>query len=258
MKSAFNIMVGVCLTGIFLLPGPALALSGGKAIEGLELYRKQEFDKAQKKFIEAKEDKPDDPKLSYNLGNSRYKLGNFGDALQDYARSIEKKSDPALKQKSIYNMGNVYFRQNKLEKSAAAYKKALEMDPNDMDAKFNLEFVREQIQKKKQEEQQKQDQQGDDKKNQESGEDQKDQAKKQDSQDDQNGGKDNQRPSSSNQQEQEQSGHPSSRHAEAVPEGMTEEQAEQRLGSLTEDLKKFQRKQALSMEFLFNYQGNDW
>ena len=39
---------------------------------------------------------------------------------------------------------------------------------------------------------------------------------------------------------------------------MTEEEAEQKLSTLTEDLKKFQRKQALDMKSLFTYQGNDW
>jgi hypothetical protein len=39
---------------------------------------------------------------------------------------------------------------------------------------------------------------------------------------------------------------------------MTEEEVEQRLSALTEDLKKFQRQQALDMKSLFTYQGNDW
>ena len=39
---------------------------------------------------------------------------------------------------------------------------------------------------------------------------------------------------------------------------MTKEEAEQRLSVLTEDLKQFQRKQALEMKSLFTYQGNDW
>ena len=39
---------------------------------------------------------------------------------------------------------------------------------------------------------------------------------------------------------------------------MTKEEAEQRLSSLSEDIKKFQQKQALDMKSLFNYQGNDW
>ena len=39
---------------------------------------------------------------------------------------------------------------------------------------------------------------------------------------------------------------------------MSKEEAEHRLSSLSEDIKKFQQKQALDMKSLFNYQGNDW
>jgi len=39
---------------------------------------------------------------------------------------------------------------------------------------------------------------------------------------------------------------------------MTREEAEQKLSSLIENLKSFQRKQALEMKSLFTYQGKDW
>ncbi|MCH8157233.1 MAG: tetratricopeptide repeat protein, partial [Nitrospinae bacterium] len=147
---------------------------------------------------------------------------------------------------SIDNMGNAFYRTGKLEESAAAYKKALELDPSDMDAKFNLEFVREQIEKKKQE-QQKQKQ---DKKDQQAGDEQ---DKNGDPQKDQADSKEP--PSPDEQQNQDESAQQPSRLTDA---GMTTEEAEQRLDALTEDLRKFQRKQARDMESLFTYQGNDW
>ena len=45
---------------------------------------------------------------------------------------------------------------------------------------------------------------------------------------------------------------------ETFEENMTKEEANRKLSSLTEDLKKFQRRQALEMKSIFNYQGNDW
>ena len=119
-------------------------------MEGMALYQKQKFNQASKKFFEARQGKPNDPKISYNLGNSRYKQGDYEKALQSYSRSVEQNSNSSTNQKANYNMGNALFRMNKLEESIVAYKKALELDPSDMDAKFNLEFVREQIKKKKQ------------------------------------------------------------------------------------------------------------
>ena len=259
----FNIVYRYLLTAwVVFIPGIAIASpADGKAMEGTELYRKQKFNQASQKFLEAHNGKPGDPKISYNLGNSLYKQGSFEKALQSYSKSAEQKSDSSIKQKVAYNVGNVLFRMNKLDESVAAYKKALELDPSDMEAKFNLEFVREQIEKKKQE-QQKQDKSKKGKENQRSAD-----KKSQNNNDRQNQtdteGKENdpsnkEKPEHKHNREQNKSQDGPSRLAEASPENMTKEEAEHRLSVLTEDLKKFQRKQALDMKSIFTYQGNDW
>jgi len=239
---------------ILFIPGIAMASSADKkALEGMELYRTRAFDQASQKFLEARQDKPNDPKISYNLGNTRYKQGKFEKALQDFSSSLDQNSDPALKQKSAYNIGNTLFRMNKLEESISAYKKALELDPNDMDAKFNLEFVRRKNEEKNKE-QQKQDKSENNKEN-ENKSDQQNQAKNQNNSIDPSN---QQRPPFQNKQEQSDSQNNSPNIVEALQESMTKEEAEQKLSALTEDLKKFQRKQALDMRSIFTYQGNDW
>jgi len=231
---------------ILFFPGTAIASSAdGKAMEGMELYRKNAFDQASQKFLEARQGKPNDPKISYNLGNSRYRQGKFDQALQEYSSSVYQESDSAVKQKSAYNMGNTLYRMDKFDESILAYKKALELDPNDMDAKFNLEFVRKQIEKKKQEQP----------KQNKSEKDEKNQNKNQDNPNDQSS---QQPPSFQDKQKQNNSQNRPPDEAQALRESMTEEEAEQKLIALTEDLKKFQRKQALDMKSLFNYQGSDW
>ena len=52
-------------------------------------------------------------------------------------------------------MGNTLYQMNKLEESVLAYKKALELKSTDMKAKYNLEFVREQIKKNQKNEEKK-------------------------------------------------------------------------------------------------------
>jgi len=47
-----------------------------------------------------------------------------------------------LSAKAFYNIGNCYFQQNKLKESIEAYKKALELKPDDYQAKYNLELAR--------------------------------------------------------------------------------------------------------------------
>jgi len=249
------------LLAIWIVFSPIIASAlgvDGKAMEGVELYQKQKYDQASKKFLEAHQEKPDDPKISYNLGNSLYKQGSYEKALQNYSRSVEQKTSSSMNQNANYNMGNVFFRMNKLEESIVAYKKALELDPSDMDSKFNLEFVREQIKKKKQ----KQDKSNKNK------EGQKNPSKKDKNVEDEgeqsNKNKKENIPSikepsnaKNNPNQNEPKNNPPKK-TETASGKMTKEEAERRLSLLTEDLKQFQRKQALEMKSLFTYQGNDW
>ena len=149
-------------------------------------------------------------------------------------------------------MGNTLYRMNKFNESIDAYKKALKLDPDDMDAKFNLEFVREQIKKK--EEQMQKDKVSNDRKNQEASS----QVKK-----NQNLGNPNKlsklkKTPSEMKQNDDKPNEGQSDTAELKLEIMTKGEAEQKLLTLSENLKKFQRKQALDMKSLFNYQDNDW
>ena len=120
--------------------------------EGLNQYQEGLFPKAEKNFAEARSNRPDDRRLDYNLGSSYYKQGKYQEALQDYTQSASDDSYPQLKKNSLYNSGNALFKMGKLKEAEKTYKKVLTLDPSDMDAKFNLEFVREQLKKKEEQE----------------------------------------------------------------------------------------------------------
>jgi tetratricopeptide (TPR) repeat protein len=59
----------------------------------------------------------------------------------------------------VYNLGNSAYRQGRLEEAVELYKRALELDPDDRDAKFNLEFVRDEIRRRHEEAKNRQQQQ---------------------------------------------------------------------------------------------------
>ena len=120
--------------------------------EGLNQYQEGLFPEAEKNFAEARSNRPDDRRLDYNLGSSYYKQGKYEEALQDYTQSALDGSYPQLKKNSLYNAGNALFKMGKLKEAEKTYKNVLALDPSDMDAKFNLEFVREQLKKKKEKE----------------------------------------------------------------------------------------------------------
>ena len=120
--------------------------------EGLNQYQEGLFPEAEKNFAEARSNRPEDRRLDYNLGSSYYKQGKYEEALQDYTHSALEGSDPQLKKNSLYNAGNALFKMGKLKEAEKTYKNVLALDPSDMDAKFNLEFVREQLKKKEEQE----------------------------------------------------------------------------------------------------------
>ncbi|MEC9006499.1 MAG: tetratricopeptide repeat protein, partial [Candidatus Neomarinimicrobiota bacterium] len=51
-------------------------------------------------------------------------------------------SDNQLKSKAFYNLGNISFKNNKLDQALLFYKKALELNPQDDEARYNYEYIK--------------------------------------------------------------------------------------------------------------------
>ncbi len=118
------------------------------------------YDQALEGFVNAQVERPQDAGLQLNVGSAHYKMGNYADAEKSFAQAALA-ADPQLREQAFYNLGNTAFRQGKLEDAIRYYQAALEVNPNDDDAKFNLEYVRDEIRRradeaKKRDEQQKQ------------------------------------------------------------------------------------------------------
>lgn len=240
----------VLVVGLFVLltNSPVSAdPADSKIQEGLNQYQEGLFPEAEENFSQARSSRPDDPRLDYNLGSSYYKQKKFQKALQDYTHAALENSDPQLKKNSLYNSGNALFKMGKLQEAEAAYKKVLTLDPSDMDAKFNLEFVREQLKKKEEEQEQKSDKK-------DPSDSEKDEPSKNDStnkEEDQESEKE--KPQSGEKQPQE-----NNQSESAQAKELSQEEAEQLLGNLSEDLKKISRMQAEKAKTTQSYQGNNW
>lgn len=258
IPQARQALVGILYLTLTSLPAFA-DQTDSKIQEGLNQYHEGLFPEAEKSFSDALSSRSDDPRLDYNLGNSLYKQGKYQDALQDFTQAALENSDANLKKNSLYNSGNALFKMGKLQEAEAVYKKVLTLDPGDMDAKFNLEFVRQQLKK---EEEQKQEPKKDDSKDQKSDKndssqqssDNKEENKEQDS-------KQTEPPSPENEsaqnEENNQSGSDQEQNKSSKDE-LNQEEAEQLLGNLSEDLKKISRMQAGKTKPAQSYQGNDW
>jgi tetratricopeptide (TPR) repeat protein len=138
-------------------------------IKGNDAYKKNDYNSAAQAYKSALNKSSQNPIASYNLGNSLYKNDKSEDAISSYDNTIRNAGNIPLKQKSYYNKGVAFQKQNKLPECITAYKSALKIDPNDEDARQNLEraLKQQQQQQQKNDDQKKKDQkQNDDQKKQ--------------------------------------------------------------------------------------------
>jgi tetratricopeptide (TPR) repeat protein len=171
-------------------------------------------------YRKALDKKPGDFKAQFNLGAAQFKQQKMPEATTQFEQAIAAAQNKDERSRSYFNQGNAYLAQNKLDESIEAYKNALRNNPNDLEAKYNLEFARRMKQQQEQNKDQNKDQ-NDQKQDQQQNENQ---DQKQDQNNDQNQQNQNQ-----DQQKQQQ------------PK-ISSQSAEQMLKALDNDEKKTQEK----------------
>ena len=257
MFYSFQALILFFLILILSLPSTGFSESvNSKVRQGISHYHEGEFKESIENFSSAGVDRPKDSRISYNLGNAHYKEGKFQEALQSYNQSALDEKNPDIQKNSLYNTGNTLVKLEKLEEAASAYKKVLTLDPDDMNAKYNLEYVRQKLkekEKQKQEPGKDQNKDTDRNSNKDKGENQSDNEGQK---------KENQPPpsdsteSKSKNSENKNQGNSDLSERSALEESISKEEAEKMLQGLTEDLKDISRMQAAKTKTV--YEGNDW
>ena len=88
--------------------------------------------------------KIDNDEAKYNEANSLYKMKKYKEALKLYSEIKDKK----LKEKTLYNEGKCLAKIGKINEAIKKYEEALKINPNDKDAKYNLELLKKHKKKK--------------------------------------------------------------------------------------------------------------
>jgi tetratricopeptide (TPR) repeat protein len=129
------------LSLLILISSQSLFASAyGKVSSGNSLYKNNEYDKSLENYREAQIAAPDSPIVYYNIGDALHKTGNYDESNAEYSKVLNSKNK-LLRSKAYYNMGNNAFAQDKRDEALSYYKKCLELNPKDMDAKYNIEYI---------------------------------------------------------------------------------------------------------------------
>lgn len=149
-------------------------------IQGNKDYKANNFDAAENQYRAALKTSDTNVTASYNLGNTLYRKNNTEEAVKYYDNAIAKTQNNSVKQKSFYNKGVAYQKAKKLPECITAYKNALILNPNDEDARQNLQRALKEQQKQQQQKNkdQKKDQKQQQKNNQQKNQQQKNQQQK--------------------------------------------------------------------------------
>jgi tetratricopeptide (TPR) repeat protein len=103
----------------------------------------------------------EDPELAepyYNAANALYRQGAYGEALTLMQEALNFADEESLIESSLFNIGNSTYNTQDFAGAVDAYKQALLVDPDDQDAKYNLELALQQQEQQEQEQEQEQDQ----------------------------------------------------------------------------------------------------
>ena len=192
MKSVLLFLTALC----FLINASyASGLPKREVKRGNLLYNEKKFDEALKEYESAFLGAPDSDIVNFNLGAALYKTKDYKAAISHFEKGFVS-SDRVLEEKANYNTGNAEYKYGitqedvnlegaikYLEKALGHYERAISIDPEDEDAKYNYEFVKKELErmKKKKEEEKKQE-----KEDQKDDKDQKDEQDKDNQESDQN------------------------------------------------------------------------
>jgi len=122
--------------------------------QGNDAYAEQNYLDALGAYELAQGRQPELAEPFYNAANALYREGNFGDAIAQIQQALLNVEDEELAQNSFYNMGNAAYNGQDLESAIQSYIDALLINPEDADAKYNLELALQQQEQEQQEQEQ--------------------------------------------------------------------------------------------------------
>ena len=111
---------------------------------GHDPYLNGDYPAALDAYENAGELAPDVGEPSYNAGNALYRMEQYDESLIRYDESLRYVRDEA-RSRGLFNRGNAAYMMESYPEAIRAYVEVLRIDPDDLDAKHNLELALRQI-----------------------------------------------------------------------------------------------------------------
>lgn len=212
---------------IFLL---IFVMSTDGARRANEAYEKGDYAGAEKAYLEALKETPDDARLYFNLGNALAQQGKFDEAVSAFEKFKDMSDNPEDRSKADYNIGNIFGNQEKWDRAAEQFRQSLRQNPTDNEAKYNYELANRLLQEQQQQQQQQDQNQQDQDENSEGEQQQSDQQQQQQGDQDQN--QQDQQQNQQNENQEQQGGEQQQQERQQAQSEMTEEEADRILNAL--------------------------
>jgi len=212
---------------------------------GMNHYENQEFEAAQQYYESVLMERGNNPEAHFGRGASSFQQGDLETAKQSFEQSL-KSEDESLQAKAMYNLGNTFYQNQKTEEALAFYRKALELDPTDKEAKYNYEYLKYQQEPPKdenQEQDQNQDQENKDQEEQEQDKQDQDKQEKEEEEQENQEEKDEKQEEQNQDQQQQQEQQQQQQEASKDEKAQDLKQAESILDALKQDEKIMQKQQ---------------
>ena len=108
---------------------------------GILNYQNQNYEAAEKYYNSILSSDSDNSEAHFGKGSSLFMQDDIKNAEIKFNESLAS-SETLLKSKAFYNLGNISYKNKKFNDALGFYKMALELNPNDDEARYNYEFIK--------------------------------------------------------------------------------------------------------------------
>ena len=152
--------------------------------QGMLNYQNEDYEAAEMYYDSILSVNKNSSEAHFGKGASLYMKDDVKNAEIKFNESLSSAKE-GLKSKAFYNLGNINYKNNNLSEALNFYKKALELNPDDDEARYNYEYIK--YQKKPEEENKDEENKNEEQKDEENkDEEQKDEKKKDEESDKEN------------------------------------------------------------------------